>query len=122
MSDTSDYRPLRPPPEPRRVAIVLWVLAALGGLLIFFAMNGRAHADGYIVSCDLSVGVTCFAGPMVNPYVRQVPQPTSEAGKEEQRRLDMVWVHECAPELVRDRYGVLRYHYNDPGCAFGSHP
>jgi len=81
-----------------------------------------AHADGYIVSCDFMIGVTCFAGPMGNPYVRDVPQPTTDAAKEEQRRRDMIWVHECAPELVRDRYGVMRYQYNDPGCAFGSHP
>lgn len=92
-------------------------IAAIIGLV---ALSGHAHAESYILSCDTSVGVTCFAGPMVNPYVRDVPQPTSDAGKEAQRVRDMIWVHDCAPELVRDRYGVMRYHYSAPGCEFGS--
>jgi hypothetical protein len=107
----------------QRMATRVFVLGTIGAVAFCVAMAiHAAHAEGYIVSCDLSVGVTCFAGPMVNPYVRDVPQPTTDAAKEEQRRRDMLWVHECEPELVRDRYGVMRYQYNDPGCAFGSHP
>lgn len=107
----------------QRMTTRVFVLGLIGVIVGGAAMAiHAAHADGYIVSCDLSVGVTCFGGPMVNPYVREVPQPTSEAEKKAQRERDMFWVHECAPELVRDRYGVMRYHYNDPGCAFGSHP
>lgn len=101
----------------RRI-IVLCALAILGAC----APAQRVHAEGYILSCDTMVGMTCFVAPLVNPYVRQVPQPTSDEDKEAQRQRDMLWVHECSPELVRDRYGVSRYHYNDPGCVFGSHP
>jgi hypothetical protein len=106
-----------------RMATRVFVLGVIGAAAFCVTMAiHAAHAEGYIVSCDMSVGVTCFAGPMHDPYVRQVPQPTSEDEKAAARARDEQWVKDCAPTLVRDRYGVSRYHYNDPGCVFGSHP
>ena len=78
-----------------------------------------AHAEGYIVSCDTSVGVTCFAGPLVDPYVRQVPQPTSDDEKRAAAERERLWVKHCDPQIDFDRYGVARYHYAAPGCEFG---
>lgn len=106
-----------------RTRRVLFLSAALGlpGILAFTTAMAihAAHGEGYLVSCDTSVGVTCFAAPLRDPYVRQVPQPTSADEKAAAAERDRLWVEHCKPTLVNDRYGVARYHYVAAGCEFG---
>lgn len=102
------------------MAMRVIVLGVIGIIAFCVTMAVRAaHAEGYIVACDTMVGVTCFAGPLVNPYVREVPQPTSVEAKAEAAERERLWVAHCDPKIAFDRYGVARYYYAAAGCEFG---
>lgn len=58
-------------------------------------------------------------GGAVDPYVRYVPEPFSDADRARQAERDREWVARCRPIIVQDGYGVPRYHYAAPGCEFG---
>ncbi len=54
-----------------------------------------------------------------DPFVRIVPDALSEAERAELAERDHRWLARCRPLVQRDRYGVARYYYAEPGCEFG---
>lgn len=58
-------------------------------------------------------------GPSNDPFIRTVPQPSSDAERSRALQRDHSWVSRCRPVIVQDRYGVPRYQYSAPGCEFG---
>jgi hypothetical protein len=58
-------------------------------------------------------------GPAGDPYIRLVPAPDDEVGKEQAATRDRKWMERCRPVIAQDRYGVPRYRYAAPGCEFG---
>jgi hypothetical protein len=104
--------------SPTRWTTILAILC--GALALGYLMIWPVHAaEGYVVSCDTSVGVTCFAGPMRDPYVREVPPPATAELRREAEERERRWVARCHPVIEPDKYGVDRYHYSAPGCEFG---
>src|SRR5579864_4856148 len=76
----------KPSEFPRRASVGfrLFMIGVAGFITFCIVMAVHAaRAEGYIVSCDTSVGVTCFAGPLTDPYIRQV---TADHGRREGRR------------------------------------
>jgi hypothetical protein len=82
-----------------------------------------AYADTLIVGgCVGARGaINCVArvGTAGDPYVRTVPQPETEADREQAAARDRKWIDRCHPTIAQDRYGVPRYHYTAAGCEFG---
>lgn len=56
-----------------------------------------------------------------DPYVRQVPEPASDADKGFSTEREHRWEQRCRPQIAVDRYGVGRYVYSVPGCEFGAY-
>jgi hypothetical protein len=105
----------------RAAAVVLAVIVAS-------ALTWRsAHADGVAVGgCvgwhgyfDSSFNCAVRWGEATNPYVRLVPSPMSEAERQRAGERDQKWERRCRPVVFQDMYGVPRYRYAAPGCAFG---
>jgi len=97
--------------------------AALALSVAMWAAAGSAQAQ------ELRVGgcvggwfnfncVTRWSEPG-DPYVRDVPKPSSPEGKTRAMERDKRWANRCRPTITQDRYGVARYHYALPGCEFG---
>jgi hypothetical protein len=57
-------------------------------------------------------------GPAGDAFIRTVPAPADQAERTIANERERRWVERCRPFLVQDRYGVLRYQYTKPGCAF----
>ena len=118
--------------ERRRLLIALCVFAFLGGAALVAAMLFAikpAHAGVLALPGSNSGWSVCRngvcqwgEGALPNPHIIHVPQPTSEAEREAQEKRARQWEIECDVKYVRDRYGVMRYTYNAPGCEYGSHP
>ena len=124
-----------PSGERRRIFwAALCVMAFLGAFAFVVAMLGfsfvkPAGAQAAVIAIPMSnsgfstcAGGTCIWGSLTNSHIRQVPQPLSDEDVKAQQEHDKKWVAECEPKPVRDRYGVMRFTYNAPGCEFGSHP
>ncbi|MCC6887237.1 MAG: hypothetical protein IT536_01660 [Hyphomicrobiales bacterium] len=58
------------------------------------------------------------AGPRRSPHVIAVPAGSAEERAAMEAR-DRRWVERCRPTIRQDRYGMPRYSYASPGCAFG---
>lgn len=56
-----------------------------------------------------------------DPYVRQIPEPASDADKGISTEREHRWEQRCRPQIAVDRYGVGRYVYSEPGCEFGAY-
>jgi hypothetical protein len=105
-------------------AVLAFYAARIGAIAALSAMTFMpAQADKLIVGgCTGSWGsFNCVAriGVATDPYVRQVPQPETEAEKTRATARDHRWIDRCRPVITQDRLGVPRYHYSAPGCEFG---
>ena len=88
-----------------------------------FATVSAVRADGLIVGgCVGGRGsANCVVrwGPPGDPYVRNVPDPRTEAEKAQTADREHKWQERCHPVIVQDGLGVPRYRYSAPGCEFG---
>jgi hypothetical protein len=98
---------------------------AIAGLAASFTllMPGAAQADKVrstsCVGTYLSQScVTRWRENVGNLHIIEVPPvPEQEIAASKER--DRLWQARCQPEIRPDRYGVSRYVYSRPGCAFG---
>ena len=60
-------------------------------------------------------------GPIGDPYIKQVPEPASDAERGIAADHERRWEQRCHPQIALDRYGVPRYRYAAPGCEFGAY-
>ncbi len=95
----------------------------LGASALSFVTLTIAVADTVRVeSCVGSGGASnCVEriGPAGDPYIRNVPEPATDADRERAAERDRKWIDRCHPTIAQDRYGVPRYHYAAWGCEFG---
>ena len=101
-----------------------WVGAAATLSVIALAtICGPADADGIAVGGCLGGGrsLNCVVrwGAARDPYLRMVPEADNQAERTEAAERDRRWEQRCRPTITQDRYGVPRYQYAAPGCAFG---
>jgi hypothetical protein len=94
--------------------VFLFATSAVGGS----AQAEELHVGGCIGGWTTFNCVSRW-GEAGDPYVREVPQPSSDADKARAKERDKRWVDRCRPYITQDRYGVARYHYAEPGCEFG---
>jgi len=91
--------------------------------LAMSALTGSARAQELRTSGCIGGWFTfnCVTrwGEAGDPYVRDVPQPSSAADRARALERDKRWVDRCRPFISQDRYGVARYHYAQPGCEYG---
>jgi hypothetical protein len=93
-------------------AFTLLVITLTAAYADTLAVGGCVGAPGAI-NCAVRVG------PAGDPYIRTVPQPETEADREQAAARDRKWIDRCHPTIAQDRYGVPRYHYTAAGCEFG---
>ena len=119
------------PGERLRTFLALCSLAFIGVAALVAALLVRpAHAGVLALPGSNSGWSVCNGygvcqwgeGALPNAHIIHVPQPTSQADIEAQEKRIKQWEAECDVKYVRDRYGVMRYTYNAPGCEYGSHP
>ncbi len=100
-----------------------WAGAAFALTIIASAACASAQAQevtsGGCVGARRSFNCVTRWAPTRDPFIRSVPPPADAAALVRLRERDRRWVDRCRPILKQDRYGVLRYHYAMPGCAFG---
>jgi hypothetical protein len=63
--------------------------------------------------------VTRWRDNVGNPHFIEVSPLRSEQDIAESKERDRLWQARCKPLVERDRYGVGRYTYAQPGCEFG---
>jgi len=108
-----------------RAALAPRSAARLGAVLALSIVTLiPARADRLFVGgCTGGRGSLNCAGRLYeepgDPYVRQVPQPHSDAEKARASEREQKWREHCQPVIRQDRYGVGRYWYAAPGCEFG---
>jgi len=99
--------------------------ALIASGFILLTICCAAHADGTEVGGCVGSWDTfnCVErwGANSDPFVRQVPQPTSDAEKGISTERERRWEQRCRPQISLDRYGVSRYVYSAPGCEFGAY-
>jgi hypothetical protein len=99
----------------RRIAVALTLTTAV--------ISASAHADDIQDSSCVGGwhGFNCVSreGQAVNPYVRLVPAPLSQAEQAQAVAADRKWLARCRPVKYYDPYGVVRYRYAASGCEFG---
>ena len=82
-----------------------------------------AYADGMALGgwVGSQGSMSCVArwGDAGDPYIRAVPQPTTDVERTRAAERDRKWEERCHPLIAQDRYGVPRYRYSAPGCEFG---
>jgi hypothetical protein len=110
-------------PCTRRLPAIAGGIAAITATLIGLspAQAGGIQTDDCLSSPRGSSCTQSWSDGLANPYVIEVPQPTSEeeiAGFEERDRL---WRARCNPVVKQDMYGVSRYSYSAPGCDYGKY-
>ncbi len=97
----------------------LW-LAALAGVTGFLSAPA-AQAQGVRYGCIGGYGsfvcTESWGGGV--PRIIQLRAPETDEEIAAFRSRDRRWAARCKPRLHRDRYGVGRYTYAAPGCAFG---
>src|SRR6185312_3058602 len=112
--------------DSRRGVAILLVLAALAFIVYLMGTaRGNAQAQAVVSPQTASGYITCGGGscvwgPLGDPNVRHVPFPITDEGRAELDRRDRKWVADCDPRAIRDRFGVLRFHYAKEGCEYGS--
>jgi hypothetical protein len=82
------------------------------------AQAQKIESGGCVGGWRSSNCVTLWA-PAGDPFARTVPPPANERQLARGRERDRRWMEICRPSIEPDRYGVNRYHYAVPGCAFG---
>jgi len=107
-----------------RAALASYSAARLGAVLILSAVTWiSARAENFAVGGCLGTRgeINCAVrwGEAGDAYVRQVPQPVTEADKTRATERDRKWLSRCRPVIAQDGYGVPRYHYSAAGCGFG---
>ena len=101
--------------------------ATLFASFTLLAICGPAHAEGNGTEIGGCVGswdtFNCVWrwGANSDPYVRQVPQPASDAEKGISTERERRWEQRCHPQIALDRFGVPRYLYSAPGCEYGAY-
>jgi hypothetical protein len=98
-----------------------WCLGAVVALSVLTSIPARADKL-FVGGCTAGRGSLNCVGRLTepgDPYVREVPQPHSEADKARAGERDQKWLERCRPVIRQDRYGVGRYGYAAPGCEFG---
>jgi hypothetical protein len=118
------------PGERRRTFLALCALAFIGvAALVAATLVRPAHAGVLALPGSSSGWSVCSYGvcqwgdgPLPNPHIIHVPQPTSPDDIAAQEARIKKWEIECGVKYVRDKYGVMHYTYNAAGCEFGSHP
>jgi hypothetical protein len=90
-----------------------------------FAICGAARAEGSGIGGCIGSWDTlnCVVrwGPIGDPYVRQVPERTSDTERGFSTDRERRWEQHCRPQIALDRYGVPRYLYAAPGCELGAY-
>lgn len=108
-----------------KAALLSRSAARVGAIAMLMVLNGAsARADQFLIVGGCTNGrisINCVAryGDAGDPYVRQVPQPDTEADKRRSNERDHKWIDRCRPAIVQDNLGVPRYHYAARGCEFG---
>ena len=99
-------------------------------------MAAAAAIDVSPASADWTITGSCVGGWRMgscvvhkndnprDPHVRYIhgaPNPGAPSDVEirQSEERDRKWLAYCKPVLIKDRYGVERYHYAKPGCEFG---
>jgi hypothetical protein len=96
-------------------------IGAVLTLLVMTCLSARADGIGVggCVSARSAVNCVVRWGGAGDPYVREVPQPVTEAEKARATARENKWLHRCRPVIEQDGYGVPRYRYSAPGCEYG---
>ncbi len=102
---------------------ILRIGAASLSVVALATMWSAAHADGMAAGgClgdELSLNCVVRWGEARDPYIRTVPQAADDTERNQAAERDRRWQARCKPTIAQDRYGVPRYRYAAPGCAFG---
>jgi hypothetical protein len=98
---------------------ILAPAALVAGILSLAAAHADTLAVGGCVGSAGAVNCVVRVGPAGDPYIRTVPQPSTDEEKERAAARDRKWIDRCHPTIAQDRYGVPRYHYAAWGCEFG---
>ena len=98
--------------------------AALFALALVASSHSAANADWAITgSCIGGWGMrNCVVNQydtLRDPHVRPVRTLDDQPISKESIARDRKWLAFCKPVIVKDRYGVERYHYARTGCEFG---
>jgi len=92
-------------------------------VVALMTMLSAAHAEDFAAGGCIGSGdsLNCVVrwGEAHDPYVRIVPQPADDTARKQASERDRKWEERCKPTVAQDRYGVPRYQYAAPGCAFG---
>jgi hypothetical protein len=110
----------------RRAGTILaaWAVAQLGvaAILLPASLTPVEAGEVAVTSCvggHTSDNCVWRWAPAVDPYVRDIPEPSDPAEKAHREARDHKWLARCRPVIEPDRLGVRRYRYSAPGCEFG---
>lgn len=99
---------------------VALVLSGFTVLTICSAAQAEGSGVGGCIGSWDTLNCAVRWGPIGDPYVRQVPEPASDAERGALADRERRWEQHCRPRIGLDRYGVPRYHYAAPGCEYGA--
>ena len=105
-----------------RAAARLGAAVILSAALSAASLTAAEAADVFVGGClgtHMSDNCVTRWAPAVDPYVREIPEPTDPAEKAAREARHHKWLARCRPVVQRDRLGVGYYRYAAPGCAFG---
>jgi len=105
--------------QARRDLLLQIVAATVAVILSSVLLIAAARADVYINTPggDITIGTFIPFGPA---KIMHVPEPTSQADRDETEAREREWLKVCAPTFRRDKLGVMHYVFKKPGCEYGS--